>query len=281
MNRIYFSQTDSRWAKHPYVSKTHPQATVKSGGCGPTSAAMIVSSLVQTIYPNQMADIFKVNGLRALEGTDPKAFEWIANKYGLKVNKTIYIADAVECLKKGGMCIAYLKAKSLFADGGHIIVLSELRDNNLVIFDPYLYNNKFDIIYKGIDRRLGKIKQNGVETIISVENFKKYCGYTIYCYDAPIIEEKSKYNQGDILEISVPVQITGSIEGSVMGGEDVQIDDGRGKPYSQYWVHESIMRGLKIYARAVVCNVRGKEYMVQVFNRQFWIEEKNIVKKLK
>ena len=57
MNRIYFSQADKRWANHPYPSSKYPKATIKSGGCGATSAAMIISSFVKTIYPNQMGDI--------------------------------------------------------------------------------------------------------------------------------------------------------------------------------------------------------------------------------
>lgn len=281
MNRIYYSQADSRWKNHPYTSKKYPNATVFSGGCGPTSASMIVSSLVQTIYPNQMADIFKANGLRAETGTDPKAFNWIASKYGLKVKKTLYISEAVEYLKKGGMCIAYLKAKSLFADGGHIIVLSEIRGDKLVVFDPYLYTNKFNIIYKGVDRRLGQIKQNGVETIISVDKFKQYCNYTLYCYEAPIGKQVSRYNEGQAVEIDVPVVVTGAKEDSIMGGKDIQVDNMKGTSNSQFWIHESVIdRNSHIYARAVISWASGTSYQVQVFNRQFWIDEKNIVKKL-
>ena len=281
MNRVYFGQNDKRWANHPYTSTKHPKATIFSGGCGPTSASMIISSLVQTIYPNQMGDIFKANGLRAEQGTDPKAFTWIANKYGLKVKKSLYISDAVECLKKGGICIAYLKAKSLFADGGHIIVLSEIRGNNLVVYDPYLYSNKFNIIYKGVDRRKGQIKLNGVEAIISVENFKKYCDYTLYCYEAPVQKQVSKYSEGQAIEIDVPVALTGSKSSSIMGGNDVQVDDMKGTANSQFWVHETVInKDSHIYARATISWASGTSYQVQVFNRQFWIDEKNIVKKL-
>ena len=118
MNRIYYNQADKRWANYPYPSKTYPKATVKSSGCGPTSAAMIISSFIKTIYPNEMAKLFLDNGLRADTGTSHEAFPWIAKKYDLKMKKTIYIADAVECLKRGGMCIAYCKAGGLFSTGG-------------------------------------------------------------------------------------------------------------------------------------------------------------------
>lgn len=276
MNRIYYNQADKRWANHSYSSSTYPKATIKSSGCGPTSASMVVSSFIGTIYPNEMADLFKKNGLRADTGTSHEAFSWIARKYGLKTKKSIYIKDAVEYLKKGGMVIACLKRKSLFADGGHIVVLSELRGNNLVVYDPYLYNNKFNIVYNGVDRRKGNVVVNGIEAIISVDNFKKYDDYTLYCYEAPIVEEKSKYSAGQAVEIDVPVQWTGTKEGN-----ELQVDDKRGKPYSQYWINESVVNDkMHIYARATICNARGKEYMVQVFNRQFWIIEENIEKVL-
>ena len=124
MNKVYYSQADSRWANFPYPSKTYPKATIKSSGCGPTSASMIISSMVKTIYPNEMAKIFLDNGLRASTGTSHEAFKFIADKYGLKMKKSIYINDGVECLKKGGMVVAYCKAGGLFSTGGHIIVLA-------------------------------------------------------------------------------------------------------------------------------------------------------------
>lgn len=265
MNRVYYNQADKRWANHPYTSKNHPSATVKSGGCGATSAAMIVSSLRQTIYPNQMADLFKTNGLRALEGTDQKAFEWIAKKYDLKVKKTLYIADAVECLKRGGMCVAYCKANSLFSTGGHIIVLSEIRGNNLVVYDPYLYNNKF---------KSGKrtcVKVNGVEAIVSVDNFKKNCNYTLYCYESTAIEQVSRYKAGQAVEVHIPIVLTGAKE-----NDDVMVDSNG----YQFWVHKTVIKNGQIIARATICFASGNKYIIQIFNRQFWCDEKYIVKKL-
>lgn len=61
----YYNQADNRWANHLYTSPTHPQANLKTSGCGPTSAAMIVTNMVKRILPNEMADIFKNNGYRA------------------------------------------------------------------------------------------------------------------------------------------------------------------------------------------------------------------------
>ena len=275
MNRIYYNQADSRWANHPYTSSTHPYATIKSGGCGPTSAAMIVSSMVQTVYPNEMGDLFKKNGFRANEGTDPRAFYWISNKYGIKMTKTVYINDAVKCLKNGGMVIAHLYdgKHSLFSTGGHYVVLSEMEGNNLVVYDQYLYSGKFN------SGKRKKVKVSGVKAIVSVFNFKLYDNYILYCFEAPKIKP-SKYKAGQAVEINVPVSPTGAKEKSQIGGEDIQVDDLRNTKDSQYWVHESVVKNNHIIARATICFATGDKYMVQVFNRQFWIEEKNIVKVL-
>lgn len=265
MNRIYYNQADKRWANYPYPSRVYPNATVKSSGCGPTSAAMIISSFLKTIYPNEMAKLFLDNGLRADTGTSHEAFSWIAKKYNLKMKKTVYIADAVEYLKKGGMCIAYCKAGGLFSTGGHIIVLSELRGENLVVFDPYLYANKF----KSGNRKCVSVQGN--ECIVSVNNFKKYCDYTLYCYEAPIIPKPSKYQPGEAVEVHIPVIFTGATE-----GDDVLVDTNG----YQYWVHKSVIKDGQIIARATIAYASGTSYLIQIFNRQFWCDEKYIVKKL-
>ena len=50
----YYSQVDSRWAKHPYTIINDPNQDIANYGCGPTCAAMIVSSIKGTITPPEM-----------------------------------------------------------------------------------------------------------------------------------------------------------------------------------------------------------------------------------
>ena len=84
----YYNQADNRWANHQYASPTHPQANLKTSGCGPTSAAMIITNMVKKILPNEMADILKNNGYRANEGTSLEAFNWLGKNYNLEVKRT-------------------------------------------------------------------------------------------------------------------------------------------------------------------------------------------------
>ena len=63
MGKVYYNQADSRWASHPYPSQEFPGATIKSGGCGVTCAAMVVSSSKEIVRPDTMGDIarFSIN----------------------------------------------------------------------------------------------------------------------------------------------------------------------------------------------------------------------------
>ena len=174
----YYNQADSRWANHPYTSPTHPQANLKTSGCGPTSAAMIVTNMVKKILPNEMADILKNNGYRANEGTSLEAFNWLGKNYNLEVKRTNNINEAVESIRNGGMAVASLAPGGLFSTNGHIVVFAEMKDaNRIIIYDPYLYNGKFNQL-----GRQGKVEVNGNEVYCSIENFQKYAKCQAYFY---------------------------------------------------------------------------------------------------
>lgn len=267
MNRVYFNQADSRWAKHPYPSSLYPNATIKSSGCGPTVAAMIVSSLKEVVKPDDIGDLFIKTGYRASTGTSGNGFLYIASKYSLECNVKVKLDDAMACLKRGGMVIANVKAGGVFSTGGHYIVLSYLKDENtIVVYDPYMYANKFNIL-----NRKNKVIVNGNEVYISYTNMKEYGNYSyLYCFE-PVekknIEIPCKYCAGQDVEIDVPITLTGAVE-----DENVMVDDGK----NQYWVHNSVIKNNRIHARATICFAQNGNYIVQVFDKQFWCIESNM-----
>ena len=263
MSKVYYNQADSRWAKHPYPSSSYPNATIKSGGCGPTAAAMIVSSFKEIILPNVMGDIFRKTDYRASSGT----FLFVGEKWGLEVNVKVKLDDAMACLKRGGMVVANVKAGGVFSTGGHYIVLSGLKDDNtIIVYDPYLYTNKFNNY-----GRKDKVTVNDNEVYISYDNMKEYGNYSyLYCFEPLEIENKEipcKYNAGQDVEINIPITLTGAVE-----GENVMVDDG----VNQYWIHKSVIKDNIISARATVCFAQNANYIVQVFDKQFWCVESNM-----
>ncbi len=193
MARVYYNQADNRWANYPYPSPSLPKATIKSGGCGPTSCAMIVSSLKETIKPHDMAKLFLNIGLRVNGGTSSKAFSFISEHFGIdmfeipsfSIQTPDKMTKVVEHLYNGGMCVAHCKGGGIFSTGGHYIVLAYMKNSNkIVVFDPYLYRNKFSS-----KSRAGKAIVDENDVIISTDNFMKYANCTtVYCF-RPIQEQ--------------------------------------------------------------------------------------------
>jgi hypothetical protein len=129
MAAVYYSQVDSRWKNHPYPSQELPGATIGSGGCGPTCAAMMVSSIKQIITPDQMGDWSMSHGYRLNGGTSSSLFGAVANQYGIgfaSPKTTFEMADYIQ----NGWYVATLVGPGQFTDGGHFIAVMELNSNN-------------------------------------------------------------------------------------------------------------------------------------------------------
>lgn len=177
MNKIYYSQTDTRWKNHPYPSQALPNATIGSGGCGVCACAMVVSMLRKIVLPQEMADMFVKDGIRVNGGTSNRAYQYIADKYDLKTRRTTDYNELIACLKRGGLALVGC-GNGLFTNGGHIICIAGIEGNNLIIHDSYLYANKFNVL-----GRNGRATIRGTEVICSIENFKNYAnagGFWIY-----------------------------------------------------------------------------------------------------
>lgn len=76
------------------------------------------------------------------------------------------------------------------------------------------------------------------------------------------------YRQGQAVEVHIPVNI------AFEQGDKCIVDDGT----NQFWIHKSVIKDNKIIARAIVCYAQGENYIVQVFDDQFWCKEINIAK---
>ncbi len=169
----YYSQADSRWANHKYGNNN-----MLNSGCGPTAAAMIVSSIIGEITPPQMGDLFVQYGYRsANSGTYWSAFKWVADVFNIEFKQTSSFDTMVNQLNNKNYVVAICK-EGLFTYGGHFIVITGVDGDNLKIYDPYLYNGKFNT-----STRKGKATVKGNTVYVSKAKFKKYAnaqGY--FCY---------------------------------------------------------------------------------------------------
>ncbi len=186
----YYSQADKRWAKKMYSSINDKSQTMLASGCGPTAAAMIVSSIKGEITPPVMGDLFVKYGYRSRNsGTYWSGFKWIADVFDIELQQTSSFNTMLKKLKDNNYVIASCK-EGLFTYGGHFVVIVGINGDTLKIYDPYLYNGKFTT-----STRKGKVTLKGNTVYISTSNFKKYAntkGYFCYKNERDTVKENNK-----------------------------------------------------------------------------------------
>lgn len=175
----YYSQADSRWANKLYTSTGNKSQTMKSSACGPTSAAMVVSSSKGAILPTTMAQLFVDNGYRtANNGTAWAAFPFVADYFDFEEYHTsTSFSTAMSYLKtdkdKDGIADYFVIVScnsGLWTTGGHYIVLIGYDDGDVIVFDPYLYSGKFNTA----SRRAAGVVVSGNSAFVSESKFYKY-----------------------------------------------------------------------------------------------------------
>lgn len=174
----YYSQIDSRWSNKMYSSVGDRSQTIGTSGCGPTSSAMVVSSIKGTITPDAMASLYTQYGYRsANQGTYWSAFRWTADVFNIGYSECYRLDDAVAKLRNNHYIIASCN-QGLFTYGGHFIVLTGVEGNYIKVYDPYLYNGKFDV-----SSRRGKAIVKGNTVYVSIDNFRAYANYQkFFCF---------------------------------------------------------------------------------------------------
>ena len=198
----YYSQLDSRWANKMYSSVGNTSQTIGSSGCGPTSSAMVVSSIKGNITPDTMANLYTQYGYRsANQGTYWSAFKWTADVFDIEYSECYKLDDAVAKLKDNHYIIASCN-QGLFTYGGHFIVLTGVEGDYIKVYDPYLYNGKFNV-----SSRRGKATVSGNTVYVSIENFRAYANYQkFFCF---------KNNRTDIKENTTTTVVTDNTTSNV------------------------------------------------------------------
>ena len=186
----YYNQADSRWVNYMYSSIGDSSQTMGTSGCGPTSAAMVVSSIKGVITPPEMGDLFVEYGYRSTNnGTYFSAMKWVADVFDITYQETYSLNTAVDLVKNNYYVIVSCN-EGLFTYGGHFIVIVGIDGNTLKIYDPYLYSGKFDV-----SSRRGKATVEGNTVYVTIDNFRNYANATgYYCYenDRTDIKENNK-----------------------------------------------------------------------------------------
>lgn len=180
----YYSQIDGRWSGKMYSSVGNRSQTIGTSGCGPTSAAMVVTATKGTITPDKMSDLFVQYGYRSSNnGTYWSAFRAVADEFNIGYTETCDIQRAIQLLQSNHYVIASC-GNGLFTTGGHFIVLTGINGNTISVYDPYLYAGKFET-----STRRGKAIVNGNTVYVTVDNFRNYAnakGFFCYAHDGNV-----------------------------------------------------------------------------------------------
>lgn len=214
----YYSQIDSRWKNHVYTAIGDNSQTIGTSGCGPTSAAMVVTAIKGTITPPEMGDLFVQYGYRsANSGTYWSAFRWVADVFDIEYQETSSLDTAINLLRNNNYVVASV-ANGLFTSGGHFIVLVGIDGDTIKIYDPYLYSGKFDT-----STRRGKVTVDGNVVYCSIDNFRNYAnyrGFFAYKHNGNVQENTGTVTTATYtryVNVNTRLNVRNSIWGTVVG----------------------------------------------------------------
>lgn len=137
MNRkpVDYKQYDRRWASTPYNGKGETDKTIKSSGCGPTCAAMVIATLAdKTVTPVETCAWSAQHGYKyANQGTAYSYFVPQLREYGIECRQLLTsriihkpdheIHDKVKDYLNQGYYVIALMGPGLWTSGGHYVLL--------------------------------------------------------------------------------------------------------------------------------------------------------------
>ena len=128
---VYYNQ-------YAYPNVPYGDSTIADSGCGPTCAAMILSTLYgESITPQVTCNYSASNGYLGEGGTYPSFFGAIFTEYGVAYTTKEQTADnIISALEEGNIIVANM-GPGTFTKSGHYIVLTGINENGeIMIQDP-------------------------------------------------------------------------------------------------------------------------------------------------
>ena len=140
----YYNQGDTRWSSYLYGGSD----PMLQYGCGPTAAAMLISSFTndgEAITPVTIADWSSANGYYAPQsGSYHSLIPSVLTAYGFQVESVTDHSpqNAASLLSSGHILVALMGNGSLTQNGGHFVLITKLLpDGNVSIADPNSFDN--------------------------------------------------------------------------------------------------------------------------------------------
>ncbi len=134
---VYYNQLDERWEDIMYGTSS----TIGQAGCGPTSMAIVISTLTRENHnPVELAHWSVENGQRCEgNGSYHRLIPAASAAYGLTCEGNLTAQGIVDALSSGKLVVAIM-SKGHFTRGGHFIVLRGVtKDGKILVADPASY----------------------------------------------------------------------------------------------------------------------------------------------
>jgi hypothetical protein len=125
---VSYSQSDPKWANETYGTYSDgTTGTIKSGGCGPSAMAMIITALTgQPVTPLETAAYGRAHGTEDTNGGSlaGKLATELSTNWGLFAKSIKIDVNAInDVLANSGMVLIGGHGSNPFTDGGHYIVI--------------------------------------------------------------------------------------------------------------------------------------------------------------
>ena len=139
----YYNQGDIRWSSYLYGGSD----PMLQYGCGPTAAAMLISSFTndgEAITPVTIADWSSANGYYAPQsGSYHSLIPAVLTAYGFQVESVTDHSpqNAASLLSSGHILVALMGKGSLTQNGHFVLITKLLPDGNVSIADPNSFDN--------------------------------------------------------------------------------------------------------------------------------------------
>ena len=140
---FYYNQGDTRWSSYLYGGSD----PMLQYGCGPTAAAMLISSFTnggEAITPVTIADWSSANGYYAPQsGSYHSLIPSVLTAYGFQVESVTDHSpqNAASLLSSGHILVALMGKGSLTQNGHFVLITKLLPDGNVSIADPNSFAN--------------------------------------------------------------------------------------------------------------------------------------------
>ena len=173
---VFYCQLD--YGHIPFPSPTSPQGTVADNGCGVCAASMLVENMLGLPFPpEESARLAKACGAREGYGTDLYIYaKALSEHFHMPVRDTEDVEEAMAFLRaKKGMVIANVRGDregytGVFSDGGHYILVTRARGDEIAVLDPCYRPGRFDI-----PGRAGKVRMDGIVALSTKDVLQADC----------------------------------------------------------------------------------------------------------